>query len=116
MNTQLSYSRQPRVAVIGTGTMGSAMAARLLNSGLQVNVWSRHPSSTQSSIERGATAYADSTDAVAEADVVVTMLPTVEATRAVMFDANTLEAMGPNTTWAQMATIGVIAIEPGLSA
>ena len=111
MNAQLSYSPQPRVAVIGTGTMGSAMAARLLSSGLQVDVWSRHPSSTQSSIERGATAYAESTDAVAEADVVVTMLPTVEATRAVMFDANTLAAMGPNTTWAQMATIGVTAIE-----
>ena len=32
----------PRVAVIGTGTMGTAMARRLLGAGLAVDVWSRH--------------------------------------------------------------------------
>ena len=34
------------VAVIGTGAMGAAMASRLLNSGMKVDVWSRHASST----------------------------------------------------------------------
>ena len=38
--------RIPRVAVIGTGTMGSAMAQRLVGAGLAVGVWSRHLSST----------------------------------------------------------------------
>jgi len=45
---------QPRVVVIGTGTMGSAMTARLLGSGLEVGVWSRHAASTERSIELGA--------------------------------------------------------------
>jgi 3-hydroxyisobutyrate dehydrogenase len=102
---------QPRVAVIGTGTMGSAMTARLLGSGLEVGVWSRHPASTGRSIELGATGYAEAADAVAAADVVVTMLPTLDATKEVMFDAKTLEAMRPDATWAQMATIGVAATE-----
>ncbi len=111
MKTRRDKALQPRVAVIGTGTMGRAITARLLGSGLQVDVWSRHPTSTMSSIELGATGHAEALSAVADADVVVTMLPTVDATRAVMFDAKTLDAMRPNTTWAQMATIGVAATE-----
>jgi 3-hydroxyisobutyrate dehydrogenase len=91
--------------------MGNAFAARLLACGFKVNVWSRHPASTTSSIALGATGYANAADAVVDAEVVVTMLSTAEATRAVMFDANVLETMGPNTTWAQMATIGVATTE-----
>jgi 3-hydroxyisobutyrate dehydrogenase len=101
----------PRVAVIGTGTMGGAMAVRLLGAGMEVAVWSRRPESTTSSTELGATSYADAPDAVADADVVVTMLPTGEITRAVMLEDKTVEAMGSNTTWVQMATIGVSATE-----
>ena len=33
--------QMPRVAVIGTGTMGTAMALRLLDAGMSVDVWSR---------------------------------------------------------------------------
>jgi 3-hydroxyisobutyrate dehydrogenase len=110
-NRHSEKPKKPRVAVIGTGTMGSAMTNRLLAAGLEVGVWSRHPSSTTSSVERGATGYADACDAVADADVVVTMLPTAEITRAVMLDAKAIDAMGPKTIWAQMATIGVAATE-----
>lgn len=99
----------PRVAVIGLGTMGRAMADRLLSAGLRVNVWSRRPASTMSFIDLGATAYADATQAVADADVVVTMLPTLDAINEVMLDAKTLDAMGPDSIWVQMATIGVAA-------
>jgi 3-hydroxyisobutyrate dehydrogenase len=108
-NLHLEKPMRPRVAVIGTGTMGSAMTARLLDAGLEVGVWSRHPASTMRSIELGATGYADASDAVDGADVVVTMLPTAEITRTVMLDDKTLEAMGPHATWVQMATIGVAA-------
>jgi 3-hydroxyisobutyrate dehydrogenase len=99
--------RRPRVAVIGIGTMGHAMAGRLLGSGLPVNVWSRHPSESVSLVELGATAYADATDAVADADVVITMLPTPDAINEVMIGAETLDAMEPGSTWVQMATVGV---------
>ena len=111
INTSRPEPRRLRIAVIGLGTMGHAMADRLLSKDLPVNVWLRHPVSTMSFVELGATAYADSSEAVANADVVVTMLPTLDAIREVMLDARTLDAMGPNSTWAQMATIGVSATE-----
>jgi 3-hydroxyisobutyrate dehydrogenase len=96
----------PRVAVIGTGTMGAAMASRLLSSGFEVSVWSRHPASTMALLDLGATGHANASDAVRDADVVITMLPTAEATTAVMFDGLALRAMRPDAVWAQMATIG----------
>jgi 3-hydroxyisobutyrate dehydrogenase len=107
MTTSNLDPRLPQVTVIGTGTMGSAMAARLLGAGMNVAVWSRHPASTESSVVLGATAYGEAADAVAEADIVITMLPTLDTIKAVMFDAKTVDAMRPNATWAQMGTIGV---------
>ena len=101
----------PRVAVIGTGTMGTAMGRRLLGSGLDVDVWSRHRGSTASLVALGATAYESVADAVKEADVVITMLPTAEATEEVMFGRLALPAMRPESLWVQMATIGVDATE-----
>jgi 3-hydroxyisobutyrate dehydrogenase-like beta-hydroxyacid dehydrogenase len=101
----------PRVAVIGTGTMGTAMARRLLASGMEINVWSRHAASTMPLVELGATAYEKAADAVRDADVVITMLATAEATADVMFGEETLRAMPPKSVWAQMATIGVEATE-----
>jgi 3-hydroxyisobutyrate dehydrogenase len=111
VNISHPHPRQPRVAVIGIGTMGHAMAGRLLDADLPVNVWSRHPASMMAFTELGATGYAEAPDAVADANVVVTMLPTLDAINEVMFGAKTLDAMAPNSTWAQMATIGVTATE-----
>jgi 3-hydroxyisobutyrate dehydrogenase len=101
----------PLVAVIGTGTMGTAMARRLLAAGADVNVWSRHAASMMPLAEAGATAYEKAADAVMNADVVITMLPTAEATADVMFGGETLCALPPKSIWAQMATIGVEATE-----
>jgi 3-hydroxyisobutyrate dehydrogenase len=101
----------PRVAVIGTGTMGTAMTRRLLASGMEINVWSRHAASTMPLVELGATSYEKAADAVRDADVVITMLATAEATADVMFGEETLRAMPPKSVWAQMATIGVQATE-----
>ena len=38
-STTADRAAQQRVAVVGTGTMGSAMARNLLRAGLVVNVW-----------------------------------------------------------------------------
>jgi 3-hydroxyisobutyrate dehydrogenase len=101
----------PRLAVIGTGTMGTAIARRLLGSGMEVRVWSRHPESTMPLVDLGATSYAKAADAAEDADVVITMLPTAEATAEVMFGALALQAMPSTSIWVQMATIGVKATE-----
>jgi 3-hydroxyisobutyrate dehydrogenase len=95
------------VAVLGAGIMGGAMAGRLLGSGLDVSVWSRHRSSTADLIARGAASSRDPADTVTQADVVITMLPTAEAIRDVLFQTHVLKALRPDALWAQMGTIGV---------
>lgn len=97
----------PQVAVLGAGTMGAAMARRLLAAGQGVQAWSRRPTATMPLVQLGATAYDRAADAAADADVVITMLPTVQATAEVMFGAGALHAMRQGAVWAQMATIGV---------
>ena len=73
----------PRVAVIGTGTMGTAMALRLLAHGFEVDVWSRHTASTRP-YRCGRNGARRVSAAVKHADVVISMLPTAEITASVM--------------------------------
>jgi 3-hydroxyisobutyrate dehydrogenase len=106
MSNQESVSPVPRVAVVGTGTMGAAMATRLLARHFNVDVWSRNLASTEPLVGLGASSHADVREAVAKADVVLSMLPTADITVEVMFKSRGLEAMQPNAAWVQMATIG----------
>lgn len=109
MKITSSNHRPGRVAVLGTGTMGTAMVARLLDVGMNVAVWSRRSQSTKSAVERGAIGFSEVADAVAIADVVITMLPNYEVVHEVMFDQKVIDALRPQATWAQMSTIGVSA-------
>jgi 3-hydroxyisobutyrate dehydrogenase len=106
MSNQESVPLKPHVAVIGAGTMGGAMTTRLLAEGFSVDVWSRTATSTTSLVDQGATSFANVSDAVARADVVLTMLPTADITVDVMFEAKGLASMRQNSIWVQMATIG----------
>ena len=101
----------PRVAVIGTGTMGTAMALRLLGAGMEVDVWSRRAASTTPSVVAGATSHDDASDAVKRADVIITMLPNAEITADLMIGDDVLAALPAESTWVQMATIGADAVE-----
>lgn len=63
------------VAFLGLGRMGLPMAANLVSAGHQLTVWNRSPEKAeQFAAERGARAAATPAEAVAEADVVITML------------------------------------------
>ena len=109
MTTDTSDTNPPRpkVAVIGTGTMGAAMARRLLTYGMDVAVWSRHRESTMPLTDLGASAHEKASDAATDVDVVITMLPTGEATADVMLGQLALRDMRSEATWVQMATIGL---------
>jgi 3-hydroxyisobutyrate dehydrogenase len=91
--------------------MGAGMAQRMLDLGFPVDVWNRTPAPTVALAERGATVRATAIEAVARAEVAVTMLPNGDAVSDVMLREGTLEALPPNATWAQMGTIGVEATE-----
>src|SRR5207302_5242456 len=104
-------SRRPAVALLGTGTMGSGMAQRMLDLGFPVDVWNRNAGPVTALTKHGATARATPTDAVAAAEVVLTMLPNADAVADVMLRGGTLDALRANATWAQMGTIGFEATE-----
>jgi 3-hydroxyisobutyrate dehydrogenase len=56
-----------RVAVLGTGIMGSAMARNLLGAGLAVTVWDRSPEATAGLAREGARAAGSPAEAVRDA-------------------------------------------------
>jgi 3-hydroxyisobutyrate dehydrogenase-like beta-hydroxyacid dehydrogenase len=60
-----------RIGWLGTGRMGSAMAARLISAGAAVTVWNRTASKTPSLVELGAT-HADTVSDLSRCDIVFT--------------------------------------------
>jgi 3-hydroxyisobutyrate dehydrogenase len=102
-----SRGADARVAVLGTGIMGAAMARRLIAAGQHTAVWDRSAAATASLAEAGARVGATAQDAVAGAPVVITMLPTAEVVTSVMLGDGVAEALADGAVWAQMGTIGV---------
>jgi 3-hydroxyisobutyrate dehydrogenase len=94
------------VAVLGTGIMGSAMARNLIAAGLHTTVWDKAPAATAPLAAAGAEVASSAQDAIRDADVVITMLPTVDAVNSVIF-AQGRPAFAQGAVWAQMGTIGV---------
>ncbi|MGN6635691.1 MAG: NAD(P)-dependent oxidoreductase [Oryzihumus sp.] len=92
------------VTILGSGNMGSAMAARLVDSGHQVTVWDRDAERAQRLSGIGVTAAADVQTAVAGAAVVITMVTNGEAVQAVA--EQMLAAMRPDAVWVQASTVG----------
>jgi 3-hydroxyisobutyrate dehydrogenase len=107
--TAPDHDRDRRVAVLGTGIMGSAMARKLVDAGLPTTVWDRSPSAAAALGKAGAVVAASAADAAGDAQVVITMLPTAEVVTAVVFDGGVAEAFATGAVWAQMGTIGVAA-------
>ena len=87
------------------------MARDLIRAGLRVDVWDRRPEATGRLTEAGATAYVGPDEAVAHADVVITMLPDAAAVTSVAIGQGMLAALRQGTIWAQMGTIGVRATQ-----
>lgn len=98
-----------RVAVLGTGVMGTGMAHSLLRDGMDVTVWNRSAERARPLGDDGATVATDAADAVAGADVVVTMLFDADAVLDVL--GAVAGSLGPDTVVAQMSTIGLAGTE-----
>ena len=93
------------VTVLGTGIMGAGMARNLIGAGLDVTVWNRSPDRARPLADAGARIATDAAEAVAGADVVVTMLFDADSVAQVMEEA--LPAMAPEAVWVQMSTVGL---------
>lgn len=96
-----------KVTVLGIGLMGAGMARSMLREGLDVTVWNRNADKARPLDEHGASVVedADPAAAVADADLVVSMLFDAAATEEVMRRA--LPAMRADAVWIQSATIGI---------
>jgi len=98
-----------RVAVVGLGKMGEPIAERVLDGGFQLAVWNRTPSRAEPLVERGATLLGSPADALASANVCITMLTDDDALDAVAPDV--LAGARPGTTLIDMSTVSVAASE-----
>ena len=68
-----------KITILGTGRMGSAMAERLLDQGHTLTVWNRTPGKAQKLLDRGAR-WADTPAlAVADSEVVLSVLTDAKA-------------------------------------
>jgi 3-hydroxyisobutyrate dehydrogenase len=94
-----------RVAVLGTGIMGTGMARSLLRSGLDVTVWNRSPGRAAPLAADGAQVAGTAAEAVAGADAVVTMLWDGGSVAEVMTGA--LPAAPDGVLWAQASTVSL---------
>ena len=95
-----------RVAVLGTGIMGSAMARNLVSAGLRTTVWDRSPAATAPLSEAGALAAASPAEAARDAHVVITMLPTANVVNSVIFAGGVAQALAEGAVareWARSA-------------
>ncbi len=98
-------SSEPTVALLGTGAMGAGMARNIAAAGIPLRVWNRTPDKAEPLAETGATVAAGPADAVAGADIVITML----------FDADSVEntmeqlrgSVPSGAIWVQQSTVGV---------
>lgn len=93
-----------RVAVLGTGIMGAAMARSLAREGHEVTVWNRTPERARAAAGDRITACGAVADALLGADVAYTML--YDADSVVDIAAEVVGSLGEDAVWAQSTTVG----------
>jgi 3-hydroxyisobutyrate dehydrogenase len=99
------------VTVLGTGTMGTPIAANLLRADYPTTVWDRTPAHAAPLGRVGAGVMTTAASAVADADVLITMLSDANAVVSVVDHQGVLAALPRGAVWAQMGTIGIDAID-----
>jgi 3-hydroxyisobutyrate dehydrogenase len=98
---------KPAVALLGCGIMGAGMARSLLREGVALRLWNRTRSKAEPLADDGAEVAATPEEAVASADVVLTMLADGRAVQ------ETISAAAPGLhegqVWVQTSTVGAAA-------
>ncbi len=72
-----------RLAVLGMGRMGQALAGRLLDAGNDVTIWNRTAGKAPALVERGAKEATSIAEAVSAADMAITVLANDDAVKTV---------------------------------
>ena len=93
------------IAFLGLGNMGGPMAANLVSAGHAVRGFDPVPAASQAAAEKGVKVFGSGADAVAEGDVVITMLP--NGTLVKQCYAEILPAAAPGALFIDSSTISV---------
>src|SRR3954447_27042610 len=99
-----------KVGFAGLGRMGLPMARNIHAGGFPLIVWNRSPNRSDPLAAEGAEVATDPA-ALAEADIVVTMLSDADAVRAVVVDGGLVQRLRPGTIVMDMSTIGPAAAQ-----
>ncbi len=95
-----------KIGFIGTGIMGSRMAANLLNQGFQLKVHNRTKSKAEPLIDSGAEWAETAAEAGKNVDVLITMLSEPGAVSSLALGKDGfLESMSENTLWIDSSTV-----------
>ena len=93
------------IAILGIGLMGFPMAARLCEAGHEVHVWNRTLHKAQRLADKGAVVHKQPADAVANADVTITMLDNGAVVEHVLFELGAATAMRAGSLVVDMSSI-----------
>lgn len=98
-----------RVAVLGTGVIGAAVARNLHTASFDVTVWNRSVGKSMPLAKHGINIADSAATAVQDADVIITVLKDGESVREVVSSAAAHLRAG--TLWLQLSTVGVQSIK-----
>jgi 3-hydroxyisobutyrate dehydrogenase len=99
--------QKPKLAVLGLGTMGTAMGQTAHRAGIPLVVWNREPAAAKAFSETDVEVAGSVAEAAASADVVITMVTNADAVKSIATEQGLLKALRPGAVWAQMSTIGL---------
>jgi len=94
-----------KVAVLGTGIMGYAMARNLLSDGMEVRAWNRSRAKAEPLAEDGAEVADSPADAARGADFLLTILSDTDAIEEAV-GGDVLSGLAEGGVWLQMSTVG----------
>lgn len=94
-----------RIAVLGIGMMGLPMARRLRAAGHQLHAWNRTRAKAEQLIGDGVTVHDSPAEAVAHADIVISLLENGKVVGQVLFDLGAAQAMRKGALCIDMASI-----------
>ncbi len=110
MNSLATASASPsahpaRVAVLGIGMMGLPIARRLCEAGCELSAWNRSRSKAERLLPLGARVAGSPADAVAQADVVITLLEDGDVVEDVLFRQGAAAGLRAGTRVVDMSSI-----------
>ena len=93
-----------KITLIGTGLMGAPMARNLMKAGHDLTVWNRSPEKTAALVAEGAGTVGTVADAVAGAEVVISMLSDGYATGPLLAQDDLRAGLKRGMTWIDMSS------------